>query len=112
MVDSMTRPPRREGGEGTGPSEAGTRGKGSGHFGGDPGRLWPPPKWPGPGGTGEGAYSVRVSPRRRRRCVIGAGLAEKTGGRSREGVGDTAGTSRSARGRCGFLRRHEHVTTL
>src|SRR3954447_16291178 len=36
-------------------------GKGRGHFGGDPGRLWPPPKWPGHGETAEGSGERRVS---------------------------------------------------
>src|SRR5690242_18812122 len=44
-------------GEGTRPRRAGALGKGRGHFGGGPGRLWPPPKWPGFGETAE----VRVS---------------------------------------------------
>src|SRR3954465_15888957 len=95
------------GGKGGGLRKLAPGAKGRGHFGGDPGRLWPPPKWPGPGETGEGAESVRVSPGSRRRCVIGAGLAEGTGGSSREGGGETAGTPRSARGPRGFLRRHE-----
>src|SRR3954447_14792948 len=36
-------------------------GKGRGHFGGDPGRLWPPPKWPGHGETAEGSGERRGS---------------------------------------------------
>jgi hypothetical protein len=40
------------GGEGTGGS--GGTGKGPGHLGGDPCRVWPPPRWPGPRGEAEG----------------------------------------------------------
>src|SRR3954471_2046138 len=36
--------------EGRGRGLVGGTLKGRGHFGGDPGRLWPPPKWPGHGG--------------------------------------------------------------
>jgi hypothetical protein len=35
--------------------------KGRGHLGGDPGRVWPPPRWPGSERTAEGAGERRVS---------------------------------------------------
>jgi hypothetical protein len=35
-------------------------GKGRGHLGGDPGRLWPPPRWPGFGRNGRGFGRRRV----------------------------------------------------
>src|SRR5262245_31621684 len=44
-------------GEGFRPARAGARRLAPGalgHFGGDPGRLWPPPKWPSHGEKAEG----------------------------------------------------------
>ena len=54
-------------------------GKGRGHPGGGPGRLWPPPRWPGPWGEAEGAGPLRDP---------GAG----TGARRRRDAGNVTGT--------------------
>src|SRR3954452_10214570 len=100
MVDPC--PGLREGGEGrdgegTGLREAGARGKGRGHFGGDPGRLWPPPKWPGHGETGEGSGKRRVS------CGVRVEFVREKKGTSlwREGEGTDGGLP--YRGRCRLL---------
>ena len=83
-----------------GPLEAGARDSGRGRLGHGPGRLWPWPRRPGVRGT--------IGTERGRKGAVTVPGLRRVRHRSRPRDEDAANVTLSP----GFLRRHEHVTTV